>query len=132
VYNVYAQPIDPTNMMPAVANQKPAPGQRVALPTERVKSNIPKGGTEETWLYPSPQMFWNALVRKNKAEGVEEGDMPVVVSIHNEMNERTWKQLMQWEGRHAGEHLDGEPSLRRFMGKPYELSPKARIKSWLG
>ena len=30
------------------------------------------------------------------------------------------------------EHLDGEPSLRRFMGKPWTPSPKARLKSWLG
>jgi hypothetical protein len=28
VYNVYAQPIDPTNNMPVNANQQPAPGQR--------------------------------------------------------------------------------------------------------
>ncbi len=38
--------------------------QPFALPTERQKSNIPKAGTEETWVYPSPQMFWNAMLRK--------------------------------------------------------------------
>lgn len=43
--------------MPASANQQPAPGQSVPLSTERVKSSIPKGGTDaDTWLYPSPQM----------------------------------------------------------------------------
>jgi hypothetical protein len=73
VYNVYAQPIDPTNQMPANPNQQPAPGQDVPLSTSRVPSHIPKGGTEgETWTYPSPQMFWNALVRKGKAEGANE------------------------------------------------------------
>jgi cytochrome c heme-lyase len=78
-------------------------------------------------------MFWNALVRKNKADGVKEDDMNMVVSIHNEMNERAWRQLLQWEhGLHRGEHLDGEPSLRRFMGKPYDLSPKAKLKSFFG
>lgn len=102
VYNVYAQVIDPTNNMPATANQQPAPGQRAALSTTRVQSTIPKGGTDSTWLYPSPQMFWNALVRKEKADGVQEQEIDMVVAIHNEMNERTWKQLQSWEGLHAG------------------------------
>ena len=26
--------------------------------------------------------------------------MDTVVSIHNEMNERTWRQLMEWESLH--------------------------------
>ena len=88
--------------MPATANQQPAPGQRVPLETKRVQSTIPKGGTESTWQYPSPQMFWNSLVRKGKADGATEEDMGVVVSIHNEMNERSWGELMAWERRHAG------------------------------
>ena len=41
-YNVYSQPIDPTNNMPKVANQLPAPNQSKALSTERVASTIPK------------------------------------------------------------------------------------------
>jgi cytochrome c heme-lyase len=102
VYNVYAQPIDPKNQMPATAAQQPSPGQRAELSTSRVQSSIPKGGTESTWLYPSPQMFWNALVRKNKAENVDETDMDIVVKIHNEMNERAWRKLLEWEGLHKG------------------------------
>ena len=132
VYNVYAQPIDPKNMMPATANQQPAPGQAKPLSVSRVQSNIPKGGTDSTWQYPSPQMFWNSLVRKGKVDDATEDDMDTVVSIHNEMNERTWRQLMEWEALHGGEHLDGEPSLRRFKGMPHTLSPKAKLKSWLG
>lgn len=102
-YNVYAQPLDPTNNMPAAPAQARAPGQTKDLSTDRVQSSIRKGGTAEgtTWLYPSPQMFWNALVRKRKAENVDEGDMPVVVSIHNEMNERAWKLLLEWEAKHT-------------------------------
>lgn len=99
VYNVYSQEIDPTNMMPP-ANQEPAPGQQVPLSKERVVSNIPKGGTEGTWLYPSPQMFWNSLVRKGKTDGVQENDIDVVVAIHNEMNERTWQQVVHWESKY--------------------------------
>lgn len=39
----------------------------------------------------------NALSRKGKAEDTDEGDMDVVVSIHNNMNEITWKKILQWE-----------------------------------
>lgn len=99
VYNVYSQEIDPKNMMPA-PNQAPAAGQQQPLSTQRVQSTIPKGGTEGSWLYPSPQMFWNSLVRKGKADGVAENDIDMVVAIHNEMNERTWGQLLQWESSH--------------------------------
>ena len=63
VFNVYSQKIDPTNQMPSVANQQPSKDQMVPLPTERVSSTIPKGGTDsETWLYPSPQMVISAYV----------------------------------------------------------------------
>lgn len=83
VYNVYGQRIndpnapavpnplaalkesdilDPRNNMPLEANQQPCPGQRKPLPTERMQSNIPKGGTDSTWLYPSPQMFFNGAL----------------------------------------------------------------------
>lgn len=80
VYNVYGQRIDlpqpagasdpldalratdvldPKNNMPLAPNQQPCPGQRKLLSTERIESNIPKGGTDATWVYPSPQMFFN-------------------------------------------------------------------------
>eukprot|EP00879_Flechtneria_rotunda_P013240 GHRR01013825.1.p1 GENE.GHRR01013825.1~~GHRR01013825.1.p1 ORF type:complete len:146 (+),score=24.20 GHRR01013825.1:707-1144(+) len=80
IYNVYSQRIndpssqerpnplsalqgtdllDPKNNMPLEANQQPSPGQRKPLSTDRVQSTIPKGGTDSTWLYPSPQMFFN-------------------------------------------------------------------------
>jgi cytochrome c heme-lyase len=51
--------LDPKNNMPLAANQQPCPGQRKLLSTDRIESNIPKGGTRETWVYPSPQMFFN-------------------------------------------------------------------------
>ena len=62
--NAGAQDVDPRNMMPP-PNQRPAPNQPFPLPTDRQKSSIPKSGTEsETWVYPSQQMFFNALLRK--------------------------------------------------------------------
>jgi hypothetical protein len=51
--------IDPTNNMPVEPNQQPCPGQMRPLSTDRIASTIPKGGTDSTWLYPSPQMFFN-------------------------------------------------------------------------
>ncbi len=50
---------DPRNNMPVEPNQQPFPGQRRYISTEREASTIPKGGTETTWVYPSPQMFYN-------------------------------------------------------------------------
>ena len=52
--------------MPA-ANQNPAPDQPFPLPTNRQVSSIPKvtpDGGKEFWVYPSQQMFWNAMLRK--------------------------------------------------------------------
>ena len=91
-YNVYSQPIDPSNNMPMNPNQLPNPNQKRALPTARTMSTIPKGGdvdAGETWAYPSPQMFYNALHRKDKGGDVTEADVETIVAIHNNMNEKT-------------------------------------------
>lgn len=129
-YNVYSQKLDPRNQMPTnltVANSN--------LPAERVKSNIPKAGTDQdSWLYPSPQMFYNALSRKNKLEGAREEDMETVVAVHNNMNENTWAQVLAWENLHnpANRGAGRESKLLRFMGRPHDLSPKAQIKMFFG
>jgi len=47
-------------------NQRPAPDQPFPLSTNREQSTIPKAGTNETWVYPSEQMFWNAMLRKGE------------------------------------------------------------------
>jgi cytochrome c heme-lyase len=63
-------------------NALPSKEQTVSLPTERVSSTIPKGGTDgETWTYPSPQMFWNSLARKGKLGDTKEEDMETVVCL---------------------------------------------------
>lgn len=128
-YNVYSQPIDPKNQMPAVANQLPSPFQTRELSTVRVKSTIPKGGADEgtTWTYPSPQMFYNALSRKQKLGTTEESDVESVVALHNNMNEKTWHKVLEWEAL-AG---STSPKLLKFMGRPSDLSPKARFKHWI-
>jgi hypothetical protein len=78
-YNVYNQRIDPRNNMPLAANQAPFPGQKALLSTERIQSNIPKGGTESTWVYPSPQMFYNAL----KVRQPDQLGLTLVITLHS-------------------------------------------------
>ncbi|XP_002993340.2 probable cytochrome c-type heme lyase [Selaginella moellendorffii] len=127
--------MNPANSMPLQPNQRRAPGQKEELPTFRQVSSIPKAGTDETWVYPSQQMFYNSLVRKNKADDVTEKDMAAVVTTHNAVNEGTWARLLQWEqayGRLFPESSKDEPRLLHFRGRPHDLSPKARLKKLLG
>lgn len=139
-YNVYSQPIDKTNNMPKGAKtQLPNPSQQIELPTERVSSTIPKGGTtadDQTWTYPSPQQFYNALSRKGKidtqnggeSEIASEEDMASVVALHNNMNEKTWEKVMEWERQTYDE--TSTPKLLKFTGRPHDLSPKAALKHY--
>lgn len=131
VYDVYGQELDKANMMPSTPNQLPAPGQKQPLSTDRIKSSIPKGGGDkkgQTWTYPSPQMFFNSLKRKGKADGIEEADMETVVAVHNDMNETTWNEVMRWENRFHCECKT--PKLNHFQGRPHDLSPAARFRVW--
>lgn len=46
------------------SSQEPMPDQPFSLSKERQVSSIPKADTNENWVYPSQQMFFNAMVRK--------------------------------------------------------------------
>ncbi|GAB1605430.1 cytochrome c-type heme lyase-like [Argonauta hians] len=124
--------IDPTNMMPP-PNQRPAADQPFPLPLNREVSTIPKAGTDETWVYPSQQMFWNAMLRKGwqwRADDIKEKDMEYIVRIHNANNEQAWQEVLKWESFHY--HYCDTPKLKRFGGKATEYSPRARIRQLLG
>lgn len=125
--------VDPRNNMPRSPAQAPCAGQRAILSTSRATSTIPKTGVEGggTWTYPSPQMFFNALRRKGKGGDVAETDVEGVVAAHNGMNEATWARVLAWEALHAGE-CEGGPTLTRFVGRPHDLSPAARVAAWFG
>eukprot|EP00979_Chaetoceros_neogracilis_P017612 scaffold10260_cov266-Chaetoceros_neogracile.AAC.25 len=131
VYNVYSQPIDPKNNMPSNANQLRGPNQNEELSTNRIKSTIPKGNTDgDSWTYPSPQMFYNSLSRKNKLGDTEESDIESVVAIHNNMNEKTWAKVMEWEQVLCPDAAkEGGSKLLKFLGRPSDLSPKATVKN---
>lgn len=82
------------------ANQQPAPDQPFSLPTTRQVSTIPRAmpdGSTEFWVYPSQQMFWNAMLRKGwrwKDEDVKQKDMDDIIKIHNANNEQVNKLLL--------------------------------------
>mmetsp|Transcript_22558 Transcript_22558/g.68776 ORF Transcript_22558/g.68776 Transcript_22558/m.68776 type:complete len:235 (+) Transcript_22558:70-774(+) len=122
-----AESINPSNYMPP-PNQQPAPGQRLPLSTERVESTIPQASSDGNWIYPSPQMFYNAM--KRKGFDPKEEEMRTVVAIHNTVNERTWREILQWE-REYPECIDGL-KLVRFGGRPDEPTAKARFYTALG
>lgn len=58
--------------------------------------------------------------------------MENVIAVHNNMNENTWSQVMAWEELHPVTEEGREPKLLRFLGKPDDLSPKARLKMVFG
>ncbi|KAI9106095.1 cytochrome c/c1 heme-lyase [Phlyctochytrium arcticum] len=111
-------------------SQKPSPGQKEALDTEREESTIPMGGKYggKNWVYPSEQMFFNAMKRKNWDPS--EKDMSVVVPIHNAVNEQCWRKIMEWESLHQSSCA--QPKLLKFQGRPKDFTPKARFRSLLG
>lgn len=133
-----SQKISSRNNMPLVPQQLPGPLQDRNLSTQRSKSTIPKGGveTESTWTYPSPQMFYNSLRRKKKLGDIKEDDLESVVALHNNMNEKTWAKILEWENIFFHKNSNFSPEnksrtkLLKFTGRPYDLSLKARLKSW--
>jgi len=75
--------------------------------------------------------------------GIEEESIPSFLQIHNSVNERSWKMVREWEeGSHwnSSTSNDNESSpppsssleLKRFEGRPKDLSPKAWFWSTLG
>ncbi|XP_015278271.1 PREDICTED: cytochrome c-type heme lyase [Gekko japonicus] len=125
--------LDPRNMMPP-PNQLPSPGQPFSLSSTREESTIPRAFAQQNWVYPSEQMFWNAMLRKGwkwKDDDLTPVDMGNIIKIHNQNNEQAWKEILKWEALHARECPCG-PTLVRFGGKAKEYSPRARIRSWMG
>lgn len=141
--------IDPSNMMPIEANQQPSPGQPFPLSKDRVVSTIPRAGKSENWVYPSEQMFWNAMLRKgwrwdnatsdhetpaegSKGSTITPKDMQDIIRIHNTNNELAWREVLKWElALHAKECPSG-PQLIRFGGRAKDYTPRARIRHWMG
>ena len=80
-------------------------------------------------MYPSEQQYFNAMRRKGW--GPQETDMHAVVAIHNSVNEQSWREVLKWEHENHPETAHGV-KLKRFVGRPKDMSPKARLKTWMG
>ncbi|XP_041475403.1 holocytochrome c-type synthase-like [Lytechinus variegatus] len=124
--------INPANRMPP-PNQRPAPDQPFSLSTDRQTSSIPRAGKDENWVYPSQQMFWNAMLRKGwrwQSDEIQQEDMHNIINIHNANNEQAWKEVLKWEAMHAKECPC--PKLASFGGRYNDLSPRAKMRCWMG
>lgn len=98
------------------------------LPNDRETSSIPRKDGEN-WVYPSQAQFFAAMARKQ--HNPRASDMKVVVPIHNAVNERAWKEVMDWEAGMGGDACGGV-KLVSFKGRPGDMSLKARWRSLLG
>ncbi|KAF2399067.1 cytochrome c and c1 heme-lyase [Trichodelitschia bisporula] len=135
-------------------DQTPAPSHTASsllaslrLGTQREVSTIPRAAGEGAsaapanaeaesgkdksgmWIYPSEQMFFEAMRRKSYDPKAE--DMRAIVPIHNAVNERAWREILGWEKGRGGEGCGG-PKLASFSGNSQALTPKARINTLLG
>lgn len=137
--------------MPSTLSQSRSTNQKIALPTSRTTSSIPRGDAETNWEYPSPQQMFNAMLRKGYDDTPEDA-VESMVAVHNFLNEGAWAEIEGWEARFSkglgygwqvcskGEEGFQEmpqwqgdrPRLMRFMGRPGDLTPKARMMDVLG
>lgn len=138
-------------MAPASSSSSsPAPqpkGQPVQLSTERETSTIPRFSADslpelaspegaasyatpqsENWVYPSQDQFYRAMERKNHNPRAE--DMQTIVPIHNAVNERAWKEVLEWEKGYGGEECGGV-RLMTFRGTPGKMTPKSFLNQWV-
>lgn len=98
--------MDQSLSTPSITNPPPPPTK--SLKKDREISTIPRvfssngnaesptdGLTSKNWIYPSEEMFFNAMSRKNWDPKAE--DMRTIVPIHNAVNERAWHDIKEWE-----------------------------------
>jgi len=81
-----------------------------------------------TFQYPSERQFFKSTTAKGHE--VDPSDMAMAVAIHNAVNEQTWKEILKYEKLHEKECAT--PVLARFLGRPGEISVKARFRGLLG
>ncbi|KAL9097287.1 MAG: hypothetical protein Q9165_000714 [Trypethelium subeluteriae] len=98
----------------------------------RPANNEAESGVDKNsgnWIYPSEQMFFAAMKRKNYDPQAE--DMRSIVPIHNAVNERAWGEIKTWE-RGKGAEQCGGPRLASFSGLSTSMTPRARLYTLLG
>ncbi len=98
------------------------------MSSDREVSSIPS--RDGKWSYPSPVQFYRNATAKGHQ--LDPDDMNTVVSIHNAVNEETWRRIEIIENRYHARECPEGPTLVRFVGRPNEPSLKARVMHWLG
>ncbi|KAI9801400.1 MAG: hypothetical protein M1825_003379 [Sarcosagium campestre] len=119
-----------TSTIPRSTDPDSAPLNIDQRPQPQIQQGSSLASPAGNWVYPSEQMFFAALRRKNFT-GAQEADMRAIVPIHNAVNERAWREILQWE-RGQGADACGGPRLHSFSGDSTALTPKARFNSLLG
>ncbi|KLU86918.1 cytochrome c1 heme lyase [Magnaporthiopsis poae ATCC 64411] len=160
--NAQQQPSPPSQTPPKRASHLDEGRVVSSIPRATSSSSSPKtpsnhenesGADAATgnWVYPSENMFFDALRRKGNTGGARAADMRTVVPIHNAVNERAWHEIKAWEAPYRCRHRRGEeeegnsdngdkdkngcaagPRLESFSGLAAKLSPRARLNTWLG
>mmetsp|Transcript_9020 Transcript_9020/g.20043 ORF Transcript_9020/g.20043 Transcript_9020/m.20043 type:complete len:221 (+) Transcript_9020:39-701(+) len=97
------------------------------LSRDREVSSIPCTGGDK-FMYPSERQFFTSA--NAKGHDLDPNDMSMVVAIHNAVNERAWQEILRFESIHASDCA--VPTLSRFIGRPGDISPKARMLGLLG
>ena len=147
--------------------QSPTVDQEFPLSTARVKSTIPRGSgdinlcpahqkfvepsvsagkglspksqdsSNNNWVYPSEQQYYNAMLRKGYGNSVKANEVPFILQIHNAVNERGWSRVKLWEATFLGSSENPPPpqnhyktTLTKFVGRPKDMSPKAFFKTY--
>ena len=108
--------------------ESPSQSNRSSLNTDREVSSIPRT-PDAHWVYPSEAQFFAAMARKN--HNPQASDMRTIVPIHNAVNERAWSEVLKWEAGRGGDKCGGV-KLVNFKGRPNDMSPKARLMTFLG
>ncbi|KAL1629177.1 Cytochrome c1 heme lyase [Neofusicoccum ribis] len=80
------------------------------------------------WVYPSEEMFFNAMKRKKFDPRVE--DMRSIVPIHNAVNERAWREIKAWEQGRGAESGRDEGKAGKSLNFYLDVRPK--LNSWEG
>jgi len=111
--------------IPRAALSSSSPGNTAPANNE----NESGSSTSGNWIYPSEQMFFEAMRRKSYSP--EAADMKTIVPIHNAVNEQAWKEIKAWEAGRGSEKCGG-PKLVSFSGQATAMTPRARINTMLG
>lgn len=96
----------------AVVNSDPEDPTKHARPAN---NEADTGADKKTgnWIYPSEEMFFNAM--KRKSYDPKETDMKTIVPIHNAVNERAWMEIKEWEkGRGSDAYVKCCPSTTHY------------------